>query len=178
MSDTFDSRTLRDAFGLFATGVTIVSGFKPDGEPVGVTANSFSSVSLSPPLLLWCLQNESTSFEAFEVGRPFIVNVLRRGQDRQAMHFARRAGVKFPPGSALADSGKPPRIDGAICRLECIVETRHPGGDHTIIVGRVIAVEVDRGDPLVFQAGTFGRFEPEPQARHVESWETFGGDWF
>lgn len=177
-SEVIDTRALRSAFGLFATGVTIVTGFKPDGEPVGVTANSFTSVSLNPPLVLWCLQNESTSFDAFVLGRPFVVNMLRRDHERQAMHFARRAGVKFPPGSGLASATRPPRIEGALCRLECVVEARHDGGDHTIILGRVLAFEVGPGEPLLFHGGVFGRFQPEPQARHVEAWETFGGEWF
>lgn len=178
MTASVNSRALRDAFSLFATGVTIVTGTKPDGEPVGVTANSFSSVSLSPPLVLWCLQNESTSCDAFAVGRPFSVHVLRSDQEREAMHFARRAAVKFASTEASARAAQPPRIEGALCRIGCVVDAQHAGGDHTIIVGRVTRCESHAGDPLVFQNGVFGRFIPRPSARHVEAWETFSGDWF
>lgn len=173
-----DGRALRDAFGLFATGVTVVTGSKPDGEPVGVTANSFSSVSLSPPMILWCLQNESSSIGAFAVGRAFAVHVLAADQEHEAMHFARRAGVKFAPGFALAQHDRPPGVEGAICRFDCIVEALHPGGDHLIVLGSVKAFESRGGEPLAFQGGVFGRFVARREARHVEAWESFNGDWF
>ncbi|MCW5572549.1 MAG: flavin reductase family protein [Steroidobacteraceae bacterium] len=168
---------LRRAFGLFATGVTIVTGIKADGAPAGITVNSFTSVSLTPPLLLWCLQNESTSRDAFGAGQPFAVHVLGIGQQRDAMHFARRASGKFPAGGTPR-GGVPLRIDGALCRLEGRVEALHPGGDHTIVVGRIARCEIRGGEPLVFHGGLFGRFVAEPRARHVEAWETFDGDWF
>ncbi|MGD9598315.1 MAG: flavin reductase family protein [Steroidobacteraceae bacterium] len=177
MSDAPGLRSLRDAFGAFATGVTVITGTKAGGEPVGVTANSFTSVSLSPPLVLWCLQRESTSIAAFAPGRAFAVHVLTLAQQATAMHFARRATVKFVPGEH-ADDETPPAIDGALCRLDCTVETRHDGGDHLIVLGRVSHVAIGHGAPLVFQGGVFGRFTPLPRARHVEAWETFDGDWF
>ncbi|MBV6424069.1 MAG: FMN reductase (NADH) NtaB [Steroidobacteraceae bacterium] len=177
MNDTPDLRSLRDAFGAFATGVTVVTGTKVNGEPVGVTANSFTSVSLSPPLVLWCLQRESTSIAAFTPGRAFAVHVLTLAQQATAMHFARRATVKFAPGEHT-DGGTPPGIDGALCRLDCTVEALHDGGDHLIVLGRVARVAYADGTPLVFQGGVFGRFTPLPRARHVEAWETFDGDWF
>ncbi|MBP7614552.1 MAG: flavin reductase family protein [Steroidobacteraceae bacterium] len=177
MSVTLDLRALRDAFSRFATGVTIVTGRKPGGEPVGVTVNSFSSVSLSPPLLLWCLQRESTSLDAFTMGRAFAVHVLQLAQEREAMRFARRAAVKFPAGTDEAGE-VPPLIEGALCRFDCTVEAQHDGGDHLIIVGQVTHFVQTGGDPLVFQDGVFGRFTPLPRARHVEAWETFSGDWF
>lgn len=176
MSTSPQSRALRDAFGLFATGVTIVTGRKPDGEPAGVTVNSFTSVSLTPPLLLWCLQNASTSLDAFAVGREFAVHVLSLDHEDEAMHFARRAADKFP--ARFAGGAGSPRIDGALCRLECLVEAHHAGGDHTIILGRVFRCESAGGAPLVFHGGVFGRFTALPRGRHVEAWETFNGDWF
>lgn len=177
MNASLEPRVLRDAFGTFATGVTIITGSKPGGEPAGVTVNSFTSVSLAPPLLLWCLQRDSTSIDAFAPQRSFAVHVLARGQEAVAMHFARRASVKFPGIGGVAD-GAPPLIEGALCRLEGTVEAQHDGGDHAIIVGRVSAVAFGRGEPLVFHAGMFGRYVAPPRARHVEAWETFEGDWF
>ncbi len=180
MKASNELRALRDAFGLFATGVTIVTGRRPDGEPVGVTANSLASVSLAPPQLLWCLQRESTSMDAFAAGRPFAVHVLKLDQEAQAMHFARRAAGKFVPGACSAGGApaEPPHVEGALCRFECTVSALHPGGDHVIIVGEVGSVTAAAGEPLVFQGGVFGRFYPQPRARHVEAWETFSGDWF
>lgn len=177
MIAALDLRALRDAFGLFATGVTIVTGAKAGGEPVGVTANSFCSVSLEPPLVSWCLQRESTSIDAFAVGRPFAVHVLQLAQEGEAMHFARRAAGKFPAGGVLPPD-VPPLIEGTLCRFDCAVEAQYPGGDHLIIVGRVTGFAPMPGEPLVFQGGVFGRFVPLPRARHVEAWETFSGDWF
>lgn len=177
MSQAFDKRALRSAFGQFATGVTVVTGTRPNGEPVGVTANSFTSVSLDPALLLWCLQNESTSFNAFTEGRAFVVNVLAAGQDHQAMHFAKRAAAKFPSGPAAA-AARAPRLSGALCRIDCVVETTHPAGDHTIIVGRVTGFENEGGAPLLYHAGHFGAFSGSPTSPEVNTWETFRGEWF
>lgn len=172
-----DERALRNAFGLFATGVAIVTGARPNGTPVGVTVNSFCSVSLSPPLVLWCLQRESRSIDAFGTGRAFAVHILRLVQQDEALHFARRATGKFPP-EAVAAPDCPPLIGNALCRFDCAVEARHAGGDHLIIVGKVLRFEAAEGESLVFHSGTFGRFTPLPRARHVEAWETFTGDWF
>jgi flavin reductase (DIM6/NTAB) family NADH-FMN oxidoreductase RutF len=177
LSQVFDRRALRSAFGQFATGVTVITGTRPTGEPVGVTANSFTSVSLEPALLLWCLQNESTSFDAFGVGRAFVVNVLASGQDHQAMHFAKRAEAKFASGP-MVEAQRAPRLTGALCRIDCVVETTHMGGDHTIIVGRVTAFENAGGAPLLYHAGRFGAFSGSPESREVNTWETFSGEWF
>jgi flavin reductase (DIM6/NTAB) family NADH-FMN oxidoreductase RutF len=177
VSAAAEHRALRDALGLFATGVTVVTGRRENGEPVGVTANSFCSVSLSPPLVSWCLQRESSSAGAFAPGRAFAVHVLQVTQAEVAMHFARRAAGKFESAGA-GHPGEMPAIEGTLCRIDCVVEALHAGGDHQIIVGRVLRFEHAAGEPLVFQGGLFGRFAPLPRARHVEAWETFSGDWF
>src|SRR3984957_20955816 len=91
VSTSFTQRQLRDAFGEFATGVTVITAVRPDGEPVGITANSFSSVSLEPPLLLWCLSNNSSGAVAFGPGAAFAVHVLSHEQREMAVHFARRS---------------------------------------------------------------------------------------
>lgn len=177
MTATFDKRALRDAFGQFATGVTVVTGTRVSGEPVGVTANSFTSVSLEPPMLLWCLQNDSTSFGAFALERPFVVNVLAAGQEAQAMHFAKRAAAKFLSGP-VAQASRAPRLAGALCRIDCTVAATHVVGDHTVIIGRVDAIENEGGAPLVYHAGRFGAFSGSPESREVNTWETFGGEWY
>ena len=172
-----DPELFRQLLSRFATGVTVLTTRDGAGAPVGMTASSLASVSLAPPLLLWCLQRESTSLDAFTMGRAFAVHVLQLAQEREAMRFARRAAVKFPAGADEA-SEVPPLIEGALCRFDCTVEAQHDGGDHLIIVGQVTHFVQTGGDPLVFQDGVFGRFTPLPRARHVEAWETFSGDWF
>jgi len=112
LSTSYTQRDLRDAFGLFATGVTVVTAVRPGGEPVGVTANSFTSVSLEPPLLLWCLASVSSGVAAFTHGAPFAVHVLSHHQNELARHFARRAHEKFElaplaqPAAPAAPAGR------------------------------------------------------------------------
>lgn len=174
----FDRQALRSAFGAFATGVTVVTAIKPTGEAAGVTANSFTSVSLDPPLVLWCLQNSSTSLSAFAVGRRFCVNMLAAHQGRVAMQFSGKAPAKFPDMPRLDPEGVPPRLVGCVCRLDCIATEIHPAGDHRIIVGRVVDIEHSGGAPLCFHDGHFGQFSGDPQSRSVTTWESHADDWY
>ncbi len=173
-----DAEALRRAFGTFATGVTVVTAIKPNGEAAGVTANSFTSVSLDPPLVLWCLQNSSTSLSAFTAGRRFSVNVLAAHQGRTALQFSGKAPAKFPNMPRLDPDGPPPRLVGCLCRLDCIAIAVHPGGDHRIIVGRVIGIEQGSGEPLCFHGGRFGHFELDPTSREVTTWESHSDEWY
>lgn len=174
---SFDSRALRAAFGAFATGVTVVTAIKPSGEAAGVTANSFTSVSLDPPLVLWCLQNSSTSLAAFTKGRRFSVNMLAAHQTRTAMQFSGKAPAKFPNMPRLDPDGPPPRLVGCLCRLDCVAVDVYPAGDHRIIVGRVVGIEQGSGEPLCFHGGRFGRFEVDPASREVTTWESHTDEW-
>lgn len=174
----FDRQALRAAFGAFATGVTVVTAIKPTGEAAGVTANSFTSVSLEPPLVLWCLQNSSTSLSAFAVGRRFSVNMLAAHQGRVAMQFSGKAPAKFPDMPRMDPDGIPPRLAGSLCRLDCVATEIHPAGDHRIIVGRVTAIEQGGGAPLCFHSGRFGQFSADPQSREVTTWESHADDWY
>ena len=121
MNTSFTQRQLRDAFGEFATGVTVVTAVRPDGEPVGITANSFSSVSLEPPLLLWCLSNHSSGAVAFAPGAHFAVHVLSHEQRELAVHFARRTADKFEVDQHWRADPQPPHLEGALVplRLPC-----------------------------------------------------------
>lgn len=170
-------RQLRDAFGMFATGVTIVTGVSPDGEPVGITANSFTSLSLDPPLILWCLDNKSRHLPAFATGLQFAVHMLAHDQRELALHFARRGQDKFQSDTVGRDSPRPPQLPGAVCRLDCQVHCVHPGGDHIIIVGEVHGVHVHSGRPLAFFAGLFGRFTAEHETPAAAVWEALHGEW-
>jgi len=163
-----DPRSLRHAFGRFATGVTLVTTRGAGGRPEGMTVNSFASVSLDPPLLLWSIRREAASRAAFESSGHFAVHVLAEAQRGLAERFARPApdgggsrfeGLAWHPGRAGS-----PLLEGALARFECATEALHPGGDHVIMLGRVLAWELGEGEPLLFHAGRFRRAECERAA--------------
>ena len=149
----FDPKTFRNALGQFATGVTIVTTRDASGNPVGVTANSFNSVSLDPPLVLWSLARTARSMAAFEQAGQFAVHILASDQDHLSNLFASRVEDKFA-GLDVGSEG-PPRIEGCSARLVC--ETRHmyEGGDHVIMVGQVMDYESEGKPPLLFHSGGY-----------------------
>lgn len=177
MRQHFSKRELRDAFGLFATGVTVVTAIRPDGEPCGATANSFTSVSLDPPLLLWCLAGASGTVPAFSVGSAFAVHVLAHHQRNLALHFARRACEKFEVDEHWRSNPHPPHVAEALCRFECRVSAVYPGGDHVIIVGEVSALQRHPGAPLAFHAGSFGNFVSDSGVQHLNPWQHWRDEW-
>ncbi len=174
----FSTRDLRDAFGTFATGVTVVTGVRPDGEPVGVTANSFTSVSLDPPLLSWCLARTSSSVSAFTIGSPFAVHILAEDQRDLAMHFARRAREKFDADHNWRANPTPPEIADVLCRFDCRVRSVYPEGDHLIVIGEIIGIKRRAGVPLVFHGGRFGSFRAEVGSPGVDMEEVLRSAWF
>lgn len=149
----FDPRTYRDALGQFATGVTIVTTRDSDGKAVGVTANSFNSVSLDPPLVLWSLARSARSMAAFEQSGQFAVHILASDQDALSNRFASRIEDKFA-GLDIGEDG-PPRIEGCSARLVCATRHLYEGGDHVIMVGEVVDYESDGKPPLLFHGGTY-----------------------
>ena len=171
-------RELRDAFGLFATGVTVVTAVRPDGIPVGVTANSFTSVSLEPPLLLWCLASGSSATPAFTPGAPFAVHILGHHQLDLALNFARRTHDKFEIERHWRNKPQPPHLPDALCRFDSRVHAVHPGGDHLIIVGEVLAIADAPGTPLAFHAGRFGNFSADRGIGKVDIWEGLDDHWY
>ena len=159
-SGTFDPRDFRHALGCFGTGVTIITTITGDGRKIGLTANSFSSVSLNPPLILWSLVNHSPNMQAFQDCKYFCVNVLNKSQSETALHFARPSedkfdGIDWQPG--VTDT---PKINGALAHFECRNSYRYYGGDHVIFLGEVETYSYRSGDPLIFSRGTFGEFTP------------------
>lgn len=178
MNNSFTQRDLRDAFGLFATGVTVVTAVRPDGERVGVTANSFTSVSLEPALLLWCLASASSGAPAFTPGAEFAVHVLAHHQVDLALNFARRTHDKFPAGSGARARPHPPHLPDALCRFDCRVHAVHTGGDHLIIVGEVRDIVRAPGTPLAFHAGLFGSFNADTGVGKVDIWEGLDDHWY
>jgi 3-hydroxy-9,10-secoandrosta-1,3,5(10)-triene-9,17-dione monooxygenase reductase component len=178
LSTAFTHRELRDAFGLFATGVTVVTAVRPDGTPVGVTANSFASVSLEPPLLLWCLASSSSSVAAFTHGASFAVHILAHHQLDLALNFARRTDDKFGAERHWRNKLQPPHLADALCRFDNKVHAVHSGGDHLIIVGEVLGIAGGPGTPLAFHAGRFGNFSADRGIGKVDIWEGLDDHWY
>mgnify|MGYP001193108894 CR=1 FL=1 len=150
----FGPRDLRGAFGRFATGLTVVTAASEDG-PVGITANSFSSVSLDPPLVLWSIARSSRRFDAFARARFQAIHILGADQMDLCRRFF-RDGRDFSGLDARQGIGSVPLIDGALARLECEIVRRVDCGDHLILIGEVCAMETADGEPLVFSAGRYG----------------------
>lgn len=167
MSQAVDPRALRNAFGLFATGVAVVTGVSPSGDPVGLTVNSLTSVSLDPPMLLWCVSDRSTSLNAFSIGAPFNVNILAEEQGDVAMHFARSARTKFEVEAHWKRAPTPPAISGALATFNCRVNGAYPAGDHIIILGAIENFAARPGEALVFHGGAFGGFRRDPQYKRM-----------
>ena len=156
----FGLRALRRALGTFATGVTIVTARDADGRPVGMTANSFNSVSLEPPLVLWSVDRSARSAAAFRAATHFAVHVLEEGQADLSNRFARKGDDKFAGLDWREGEGGVPLLSGALAVFECRTQAVHEGGDHEIIVGEVDRFEAHDGDGLVFAAGGYATAEP------------------
>jgi 3-hydroxy-9,10-secoandrosta-1,3,5(10)-triene-9,17-dione monooxygenase reductase component len=150
---SFDSREFRNALGNFATGVTIVTAKGEDGELVGVTASSFNTVSLDPPLILWSLDRSSASLQILEAASHFCVHILSDAQGGECMAFAKTGADKFADLECGEGLGGAPLSDGCLARFECRNVVHHDGGDHVIIVGEVERFEVQDGEPLIFFRG-------------------------
>jgi 3-hydroxy-9,10-secoandrosta-1,3,5(10)-triene-9,17-dione monooxygenase reductase component len=152
--DPSDGRAFRHALGSFATGVTIVTTLGEAGERFGVTANSFSSVSLDPPLVLWSLSNRSRALGAFAACRHFAVHVLRASQIGLSNQFA-RPGDKFAGVQVETGPDGVPMLPDFLARFVCRNERVVEGGDHAILLGRVASFEYADGDPLLFVQGEY-----------------------
>lgn len=154
---TFDSRDFRSALGCFATGITVITSLEPDGSPVGVTVNSFSSVSLDPPLVQFCLGRAAASFDAFVAAPAFAINILSADQADLSVRFSRREQQERWEGVATEvwDTGVP-ILSGCLASLECDREHLYEGGDHMIIVGRVRRLSTTaEGKPLLYYRGAY-----------------------
>lgn len=147
------TRLLRDAFGQFATGVTVVTAASADG-PVGITANSFSSVSLDPPLVLWSIGKKTRRYPYFADAAHYAIHVLGAHQKDLCDGFARDAHVLRTLEHRTSAAGVP-LIPGCLARFECCRVAAYDGGDHSILLGRVEAAEVTGGEALTFFAGAF-----------------------
>lgn len=149
-----NARQLRDAFGRFATGVTVVTAASEDG-PVGIVVNSFSSVSLDPALVLWAPAKTSRRFRYFEAAEHYAIHVLSADQAELCQGFGKDAHAFGDIAHQLNAQGVP-LIEDCLARFECTKTAAYDGGDHMIVVGRVDQAEMRDGDALTFYAGKFG----------------------
>ena len=150
-----EHRALRDALGAFATGVTVVTALDPDGRAIGLTVNSFNTVSLDPPLILWSLSLASPNLDAFCKASHFAVNVLAADQQAISERFAQRNSDKFADIDWREGGGGVPLLAGCCVVLECRNETQHAGGDHLVFIGRVENCSCQNKPPLVFHGGRY-----------------------
>jgi len=153
-------RQLRDAFGRFATGVTVITALQPDGRRTGLTVNSFTSLSLEPAMILWNLRSGSPSEPAFARGRHFAVNVLSTAQQEVSQRFCRPSEDKFAGLDVLEGRGGASLLVGSLASFECEVEELVACGDHLIVIGRVLAATYGEGEPLIYSQGRYCTSQP------------------
>ena len=150
-----DPKALRNAFGAFATGVTVITTRQPDGTPRGFTANSFTSVSLDPPLILVCLAKTAHSADVFAQSPHFAVNILAEDQKAVSGLFASRTPDKFAQCAWTAGPADVPLIDGALARFTCANHQLVDAGDHLILIGRITHFATSEGQPLGYFRGNY-----------------------
>ncbi|RYF61438.1 MAG: flavin reductase [Comamonadaceae bacterium] len=153
---SFTPEEFRNALGMFATGVTIVTAVAADGKLVGLTANSFNSVSLDPPLVLWSLARGAASMAALSTGSHYAVNILAANQKELAQRFSQKAVDRWEDVEFTHGSGGAPVIAGAVATFECFNRSRYDEGDHVIFVGEVERCSYAAGaSPLLYHGGRF-----------------------
>jgi flavin reductase (DIM6/NTAB) family NADH-FMN oxidoreductase RutF len=157
-SSSIDPRDFRNALGSFGTGVTVITAATPDGRQAGLTCNSFASVSLNPPLVLWSLVVYSPSMSIFQDASHFSVHVLGESQQALATQFATRAEDKFAGVQWTPGLGGAPVLADAVATFQCRTADRYYGGDHVIFLGAVESYAYNQAEPLLFARGKFGRF--------------------
>ncbi len=164
-SSPIDPRDFRNALGTYATGVTIITAAGPDGKPYGLTCNSFASVSLNPPLVLWSLVVYSSSLTAFQNASHFTVNVLGASQQALANKFAKSSDDKFTGVDWTPGLGNAPVLAESVANFQCRSVNRYYGGDHVIFLGAVEAYTYNAKEPLLFARGVLGRFLPDDEGK-------------
>lgn len=147
-----DAHLFRQALAQFATGITIITTKRSDGKYVGVTANSFNSVSLHPPLVLWSLSKKSSSHDSFAAAEYYGVSVLAAEQQDLSMHFSTFKGDRFEGLEVIEGLGGCPLIPNALAHFECRVRSRYDEGDHYIMVGEVLKCDFREGEALVYRS--------------------------
>ena len=151
----FSSRELRDALGCFATGITIVTAHMPGYKPIGLTVNSFASVSLEPPLVLWSLDRNSENVTPFLQADHFGVNVLEESQEHLSTRFATRGMHGFKDGEFQTWETGAPILPETLAQFDCRIVERFDGGDHVIFLGKVVRISSRPGNPLLYSRGGY-----------------------
>ena len=154
---SFDTREYRHALGRFATGITVVTARDAAGRPVGLTVNSFNSVSLDPPLIVWSLAQHSPTRTTFEHCSHFAVNVLAHDQEWLSRQFAARVADRFAGVDFVDGAGGAPLLQGCCAWFECHNQAQYPGGDHVVFLGRVERYARRELPPLVYHGGSYHR---------------------
>jgi flavin reductase (DIM6/NTAB) family NADH-FMN oxidoreductase RutF len=164
---TVDARSFRESLGSFPTGVCLVTTVSPGGKREGMTINSFASVSLAPPLILWSIRDDARSADAFICNAHFILSVLGEGQHSLALHFARAAADKFAEHEQEFEAGLAgcPRLRRSVATFECSTYSRHQEGDHTILLGKVESHTRSADAPLILHMGAMGSLQDLARAR-------------
>ncbi|WP_245754034.1 flavin reductase family protein [Aquisalimonas asiatica] len=160
MQENADQRALKRTLGRYPTGVAVVTARRGDGTPVGLTVNSFTSVSLEPPLILWCLANESPNLPVFRDAAHFGISVLAADQQWVSNRFASPLEEKFAGIDWFEGEGGVPLLRGSVAHLHCRHYSRHPGGDHVILLGQVARFDNTGGEPLVYLGGDYHVAQP------------------
>lgn len=164
MQTQFSSQELRRAFSSFPTGVTVVTGINTSGKPVGITISSFNTVSLSPPLVLWSIGNQSDQKEYFGIGKRQLIHVLEANQKEIALVFAKQIKKDIHVLNHVITANGLYRLTNCAAYYECETIAIHSGGDHQIIVAQVLGVEYDLDkQPLVFVHSQFTQTALDPQ---------------
>ena len=151
-----NSRLFRNALGSFTTGVAVVTVMGPDG-PAGMTVNSFASISLDPPLVLWSPAKSSSRHGLFTGAEHYAIHVLSAEQGELSNRFT-RGGAGFDKFAWTLNDEGVPVIPGTLARFECVRSNLHDAGDHSLVIGKVLRAAHREGEPLCFSRGSFGRF--------------------
>ncbi|MDN7142110.1 flavin reductase family protein [Pseudomonas sp. JQ170] len=160
----FDPQAFRTALGTFTTGVTIITTQAEDGSPVGITANSFNSVSLNPPLVLWSLSKKARSLPIFSNGKHWNVHVLSTEQEQLSGRFATQGEDKFAEIQFDNGISEAPLLQDCTARFQCRTAFQYEGGDHVIFVGEVLAFDHSERAPLAFQSGQYALATRKPRS--------------
>ena len=155
----FTQQDFRQALGQYATGITIVTTRDSDNTPIGMTANSFVSVSLDPPLVLWSVDNSSPLYAGFAAASHYAVHILDEAQQSLSNRFADDDVDKFEGLNISSGINDLPLLEQHIARLQCEVVDRHEAGDHMILIGHVLDIQHESKDPLLFFSGDYRRLQ-------------------
>lgn len=161
---SFDPQAFRAALGTFTTGVTIITTQTEEGAPVGITANSFNSVSLNPPLVLWSLSKQARSLPVFSSGKHWNVHVLSTEQETLSGRFATQGEDKFAEIELDNGVSAAPLLQNCTARFQCRTAFQYEGGDHVIFVGEVLAFDHSDRAPLAFQSGQYALATRKPRS--------------